>query len=117
QLMEIPSEQLVSLFIEGRAVEGGALQDLLNVESYELPPLPNLFFTRDAGMVVGDGVIIGSMRYNARWTEEILMKALFQYHPLLQNGGLVYDGSEERRAGYTIEGGDVHMLRPDLVLM
>jgi arginine deiminase len=116
-LMEIPPADLVSLFIEGRAVEGGALQDLLNVESYELPPLPNLFFTRDASMVVGDGVIIGSMRYNVRWTEEILMKALFQYHPLLENGGLVYDGSEERRAGYTIEGGDVHMLRPDLVLM
>ncbi|CAN5611920.1 arginine deiminase family protein [soil metagenome] len=116
-LLEQPSADLVSLFIEGKAVEGGALQDLLNVESYELPPLPNLFFTRDAGMVVGDGVIIGSMRYNVRWTEEILMKALFQYHPLLQNGGLVYDGSEERRAGYTIEGGDVHMLRPDLVLM
>jgi arginine deiminase len=27
------------------------------------------------------------------------------------------DGSEERRAGYTIEGGDVHILRPDLVLL
>jgi arginine deiminase len=116
-LMEIPSADLVALFIEGKSVEGGALQELLNVESYELPPLPNLFFTRDAGMVVGEGVIIGSMRYNVRWTEEILMKALFQYHPLLENSGLVYDGSEERRAGYTIEGGDVHMLRPDLVLM
>ncbi|MEX1182198.1 MAG: arginine deiminase family protein [Gemmatimonadota bacterium] len=116
-LMDIPSEELVARFIEGKPVVGGALQELLNVESYELPPLPNLFFTRDAGMVVGDGVIIGSMRYNVRWTEEILLKALFQYHPLLENAGLIYDGSEERRAGYTIEGGDVHVLRPDLVLM
>lgn len=116
-LMEVPSEDLVSLFIEGRAVEGGALQQLLNVQAYELPPLPNLFFTRDASMVVGDGVIVGSMRYNVRWTEEILMKALFQYHPLLENSGLVYDGSEERRAGYTMEGGDVHVLRHDLVVV
>lgn len=117
QLMELPPTELVSLFIEGKPVEGGALQDLLNVESYELPPLPNLFFTRDAGMVVGEGVIIGAMRYNVRWTEEILVKTLFQHHPLLQNGGLIYDGSEERRAGYTVEGGDVHVLRRDLVLM
>jgi arginine deiminase len=117
QLMEMPSSELVSLFIEGKPVEGGALQELLNVESYELPPLPNLFFTRDAGMVVGTGVIIGSMRYTVRWTEEILMKTLFLHHPLLENSGLVYDGSEERRAGYTIEGGDVHILRPDLVLL
>jgi arginine deiminase len=116
-LMEIPSADLVSLFIEGRAVETGSLQELLNVESYELPPLPNLFFTRDAAMVIGDGVIIGSMRYNVRWTEEILMKTLFQYHPLLNNSGIIYDGSEERRAGYTIEGGDVHILRDDLVMI
>jgi arginine deiminase len=61
--------------------------------------------------------MIGSMRYNVRWTEELLIKALFQYHPLLENSGLIYDGSEERRAGYTLEGGDVHMLRSDLVLI
>lgn len=117
QLLEIPAEELVSLFIEGRALEEGPLQRLLNVTSYDLPPLPNLFFTRDAAMVVGGGAIIGSMRYKVRWTEEILLKALFRYHPLLENDGLIYDGSEERRAGYTLEGGDVHVLRHDLVLM
>jgi arginine deiminase len=45
------------------------------------------------------------------------MKALFTYHPLLQNEGILYDGSEERRAGYTIEGGDVHVLRRDTVIV
>jgi arginine deiminase len=117
QLMEMPSAELVSLFIEGKPVAGGALQQLLNAESYELPPLPNLFFTRDAGMVVGTGVVIGAMRYTVRWTEEILVKTLFQHHPLLQNSGLIYDGSEERRAGYTVEGGDIHILRHDLVMI
>jgi arginine deiminase len=117
RLMELPPADLVSLFIEGKAVEGGALQELLNADIYELPPLPNLFFTRDTGMVVGDGVMIGSMRYNVRWTEELLIRALFQYHPLLENSGIIYDGSEERRAGYTLEGGDVHILRHDLVLV
>jgi arginine deiminase len=117
QLSEAPAAALVSQFIEGLPVAEGPLQRLLNVESYDLPPLPNLFFTRDAAMVVGGGVIIGSMRYGARWTEEILMKALFRYHPRLGNDGVIYDGSEERRAGYTVEGGDVHVLRPDLVLM
>jgi arginine deiminase len=109
--------ELVTLFIEGREMEEGPLARLLNVQSYAVPPLPNLFFTRDAAMVVGEGVIIGSMRYTVRWTEEILMKALFEFHPRLGNAGLIYDGSEERRAGYTIEGGDVHVLRPDTVIM
>jgi arginine deiminase len=117
RLLELPAQELIELFIEGRAAEAGPLQRLLNMPSYVLPPLPNLFFTRDAAMAVGTGVIIGSMRFTVRWTEEILMKVLFRHHPLLANDGLIYDGSEERRAGYTVEGGDVHVLRQDLVVI
>ena len=118
KLATLSAPDLTATFIEGlENPDAGPLQQLLNIESYTLPPLPNLYFTRDASMVVGDGVIVGSMRYTVRWTEEILMKALFRYHPLLNNSGIIYDGSEERRAGYTIEGGDVHILRPDLVIM
>ena len=118
KLASLSAQDLTATFIEGlENQDAGPLQQLLNVESYSLPPLPNLYFTRDASMVVGDGVIVGSMRYTVRWTEEILMKALFRYHPLLANNGIIYDGSEERRAGYTIEGGDVHIVRPDLVIM
>jgi arginine deiminase len=117
RLIELPASELVALFIEGRPGAEGPLQQLLNVVSWELPPLPNLFFTRDAAMVVGDGALIGSMRYTVRWTEEILMKALFRHHRLLANKGLIYDGSEERRAGFTLEGGDVHVLRRDLVMI
>jgi arginine deiminase len=117
RLLELPAEELVGMFIEGRPTEPGPLQELLNLDSYELPPLPNLFFTRDAAMVVGGGVIVGSMRHTVRWSEEVLMKTLFRYHPQLANEGLLYDGSEERRAGYTLEGGDFHVLRPDLVVM
>ena len=116
-LLEVPPADLVAHFIEGRTVDEGPLQRTLNLSSWDLPPLPNLFFTRDAAMVVGDRVVIGSMRFTARWSEEVLMKTLFRYHPALSNAGLIYDGSEERRPGYTLEGGDMHVLRPDLVLM
>src|SRR5437016_2943662 len=80
-------------------------------------PLPNLFFTRDVGIVIGEHSIIGSMRYGVRWTEELLVKALFRYHPCLENAGILYDGSEEKRNNYTLEGGDVHPVRPDLLLL
>lgn len=116
-LLDLPAERLVGMFIEGVEVETGPLQRTLNVEAYALPPLPNLFFTRDSAMVVNEGAIIGSMRYTVRWSEEVIMKALFSYHPMLSAAELVYDGSEERRAGYTIEGGDVHVLRPDLAMV
>lgn len=117
ELDELPAEDVVSLFIEGRPSAAGPIQSVLNVTAYDLPPLPNLYFTRDAGMVVGDGVLIGSMRFAARWTEEILIGALFRFHPRFDGAPIIYDGSRERRTGYTLEGGDVHVLRPDLVMM
>ncbi len=118
EVAETPGEELIQMFIEGKESPQGPISKLLHKVSYELPPLPNLFFTRDAAMVVNDGVIIGAMRYAVRWTEELLMKALFRYHPLLcNNAGLIYDGTEEHRSDYTIEGGDVLILRPDLAMI
>ena len=117
ELAEMPGDRLISLFIEGKQAPSGPISQLLHKVAYELPPLPNLFFTRDAAMVVNEGVIIGAMKYAVRWTEELLMKALFTYHPLLGNKGLIYDGSEENRTDYTIEGGDVLILRPDLAMV
>jgi arginine deiminase len=117
RMAEMPGEELVAMFIEGRELPQGPISRLLHKVSYELPPLPNLFFTRDAAMVVNEGVIIGAMKYAVRWTEELLMKALFTYHPLLGNAGLIYDGTEEHRSDYTIEGGDVLVLRPDLAMI
>lgn len=117
RLAALPTEQLVSLLIEGAEEEAGPIGRALNEVGFSLPPLPNLFFTRDVGIVIGTHVVIGSMRHGVRWTEELLVKALFQYHPSLQNAGILYDGSEERRSNYTLEGGDVHPLRPDLLVL
>ncbi len=117
KVAETPGADLIRMFIEGKESPQGPISKLLHKVSYELPPLPNLFFTRDAAMVVNEGIIIGAMKYAVRWTEELLMKALFTYHPMLGNNGLIYDGAEEHRSDYTIEGGDVIILRPDLAMI
>ncbi|HEU4643799.1 MAG TPA: arginine deiminase family protein [Gemmatimonadaceae bacterium] len=112
-----PPAELVRMLIEGEEEEPGPLARALNECGYMLPPLPNLFFTRDTAMVIGDHVMIGSMRYGVRWSEELIMKALFLYHPLLANKGILYDGASERRSNYTLEGGDVHPLRQDTLMI
>ncbi len=117
KIAQRPPDELVQMLIEGEAEDPGPLARSLNEVGYMLPPLPNLFFTRDTAMVVGEHVMIGSMRYGARWSEELLMKALFRYHPALANKGVMYDGAAERRHNYTLEGGDVHPLRSDTVLL
>src|SRR5256712_2877427 len=117
QLAELSPGELVALLVEGAIEEAGPIARALNEVGYALPPLPNLFFTRDVGIVIGEHSIIGSMRYGVRWTEELLVKALFRYHPKLENAGILYDGSEEKRTNYTLEGGDVHPIRPDLLVL
>jgi arginine deiminase len=117
EIEALPPAELVTMLIEGRVETPGPLASTLHEFGYELPPLPNLFFTRDTAMNVGRHALIGSMRYGVRWPEELIMKALFMYHPLLRNDGILYDGSVERRLNYTLEGGDVHALREDLVLI
>src|ERR1051326_3351163 len=111
------ADDLVRMLIEGREEAPGPLTRALNQSDYALPPLPNLLFTRDSGIVAGKHVLVGSMRYAIRWTEAIIMKAIFGHHPAIANAGLLYDGASERRQNYTLEGGDVHLLRRDLVVI
>ena len=117
QLKALPPTAFVASMIEGALEDAGPIARALNETGYSLPPLPNLFFTRDVGIVIGEHSVIGSMRYGVRWTEELLVKALFTYHEQFENAGILYDGSEERRTNYTLEGGDVHPLRPDLLVL
>ncbi len=117
RLSALPAEEIVQMLIEGTEEESGPISRALNEVGFALPPLPNLFFPRDIGMAIGEHVVVGSMRYGVRWTEELLIKALFRFHPKLENAGILYDGSEERRTNYTLEGGDVHYLRQDLLVV
>lgn len=117
RLSKLPATELVQLLIEGSEEEPGPIAKGLNETGYDLPPLPNLYFTRDVGVVINDHVVISAMRHGVRWSEELLIKALFRNHAAFANDGLLYDGSEERRHGYSLEGGDVHPVRSDLLVV
>jgi arginine deiminase len=117
EILARPPEELVRMLIEGVAETPGPLASTLNEHGYVLPPVPNLYFTRDTAMGLGEHVLVGSMRYGIRWSEELIMKMLFRYHPELSNRGILYDGSSERRYNYTLEGGDVHSIRQDTVMI
>jgi len=109
--------ELARRYIEGWRAKGGAFSEQLDVEGYVLPPLPNLFFTRDASVVVGDQVLISAMRFATRWPEEALMRTIFGFHPRLGQPSILYDGSDERRHDYIFEGGDIHPISPTAVVV
>jgi len=117
-LAEVSGAELARWLIEGRAEEPGPLARALNEFAHALPPLPNLFFTRDVAVGIGTHVLIGAMRYQARWSEELVIRALFQHHPHLANDGVLNDAWVDRRVRrHSIEGGDVHPLRADTLLI
>lgn len=117
ELRDLPVEDLLQRYIEGWRPSAGAFSEKLERPSYVLPPVPNLFFTRDAAVVLGESVVIGAMRFSSRWPEEALMRTLFGFHPALCGTPILYDGSDERRYGYSVEGGDVHPIREDVALI
>ena len=57
ELAEMAPAALVRTLIEGREERPGPLAAALNECGYALPPLPNLFFTRDAAMAINDRVM------------------------------------------------------------
>lgn len=123
-LEEMSADQLAAGLIEGVERPDPVISDTLD-SLFHLPPVPNYFFQRDPAMVVGDRVIRGSMATPARLREPLLSGAVFGRHPRFAREGGVFwfqEFSAEygRAVSYarmrpTIEGGDVLVLRDDIL--
>lgn len=91
---------------------------------YRLSPIPNLLFMRDPVAVVNEGVIISSMATRARQREPLLVKYALHHNPRLRlpDQGTWFDELadptfQDRPYLPTIEGGDVLVLRRDLLVV
>lgn len=79
-----------------------------------VPPLPNLMFTRDLAAVVHDHVIISYPATAARQRESIIIKTILNYHPAF---AAYQDRIIELPPGVTFEGGDLLVAGSDTVLI
>ncbi len=105
---------------------GGIVMDRKSgTPRFELPPVPNLFFSRDPQVVIGNGVSISSMATEARSRESLLSHYVFRYHPGFRSQQVILADEFEkapspdapRRRRGTIEGGDVLVPREDILLV
>lgn len=117
ELLELSATDLAFRLIHGTVKRNDTLERFLSTDMYALPPLPNFFFMRDAAMCVNDRVITGSMANRVRVAEAMIMEHVFRWHPDYQAEGFYFDGTRDEISGLTIEGGDVLILREDLVLI
>lgn len=116
-LLELSPDALAAHLVEGTPMRKDTLEKFLSSSRYAIPPLPNMFFTRDATMAINDRLIIGSMAYRARLAEALLLKAVFKHHPSLESGGFYFDGTTEPGSEITIEGGDLLVIRENLAVV
>ena len=77
---------------------------------YYIPPLPNLYFTRDPATVVGGGVSINVMKTESRRRENWLLSLIARHNPLFAQARIHQDYT----AKSSIEGGDILMLKPNM---
>lgn len=128
-LMDLSSNELTTLLIEGLPAKIDTLTAYIKDEYYALSPLYNFYFTRDASASVGKDVLICKMANQVRVRESMIMQAIFECQQLFDCEMInANDYSHEKvgeggtagsqvNAGLTIEGGDVEVVNDHILLI
>ncbi|MEU6641385.1 arginine deiminase [Saccharomonospora sp. NPDC046836] len=107
------TELLISgmTFEELPAAEGASLVRKMNhPHDFAVDPLPNLLFTRDSSVWIGDRVAISSLAMPARHRETALLDIIYAYHPRFHSSMRAYGAHSA-----PVEGGDVLLLAPGVL--
>ena len=113
-LESLKPEELASVLIGGLRKDalpgsGNRLSRLIQ-EDYPfcINPLPNLYFTRDPGILIGKGLALGAMKTRVRERESWLLDLLRCYHPMF--AALRDEPWHSPLSNGSLEGGDVLVL-------
>jgi arginine deiminase len=114
-LAELTTEDLTQVLVAGLAHEElktgrGLVYRLMDRHDFVIDPLPNVLFTRDSSVWVGDQVAVTSLAMRARSRETALTRVIYRYHPRFEGTKQLYDPGLEH-----IEGGDVLLLAPGVL--
>lgn len=116
-LLNLNSEELAKKLIQGVPMQKNTLTNYLNNDFFELEPLFNLFFTRDASSSINNNVLIHKMATPVRKRESIIMDAIFKYHPSLNTKTINVGNSNDDKNKISTEGGDFLIARKDILLV
>ncbi len=119
-LMRMTPAEMVTKLIAGikkNEIPNEDVSSLLNLIHEDYPyisdPMPNLYFTRDPGACIGNGISIHNMHTRERKRESLLIKYIYKYNRdfATEDNSLWYDIDDD----YSIEGGDILVLSEDIV--
>lgn len=115
-LKNMDATLLSSKIIEGLEIGKETLTNFMKSKRYTIQPLHNFFFMRDASISIGNEVLMGSMVGLVRRPETSIMKAIFENHPAF-GVNTINIPSQLHNHHTSIEGGDVHIAREDILLI
>jgi arginine deiminase len=93
--------------------------ELLSEDGFLLTPLPNHLFQRDNSAWVYGGVSVNPMAMPARIRESVHSAAIYKFHPMFAASDfeIWYGGDDRPHQPATLEGGDIHVLGHDAVMI
>ncbi len=114
-LSELAPEDLAGTLFAGLAHDElrgghGLAYQVMDRADFVVPPLPNLLFTRDSSVWVGDEVAVTSLAMPARHRESTITAAVYAHHPRFAGVEQLYGAQLEH-----LEGGDVLLLADGVV--
>ncbi len=117
-LLELPVEQMLNAMVRGVRKSDLGKRERRHLVDYIddaypffVDPMPNLYFTRDAFFTLDGGVCLSSMANTVRARETLFGQYLFTKHPVYQKTEIFHERSDP----FSIEGGDVLVLSPEVV--
>ncbi|MFD0557946.1 arginine deiminase [Stackebrandtia endophytica] len=115
QLDDLDTAQLATTLIAGLSHEevergSGLVYKLTAPHDFVIDPLPNLLFTRDSSLWIGDKVAVTSLATRARRRETALTGLIYAHHPRFKDTTTLYGPELEH-----VEGGDVLLLAPGVI--
>jgi arginine deiminase len=115
ELLSMSPTELAKVSIAGLPAHYVHLASLLKGKDYDLQPLPNMYFMRDAAMVYRGRSISSAMRFRVRRLEALINRFVFSRHTDFIGDGCLLDGPEHVAEGFSIEGGDFQVIRKNVV--
>lgn len=119
-LFSMDTEEMIDTIIAGIRKDDVRLKKVNSLTGiikddypFYLDPMPNLYFTRDIGASIGNGLSISRMKTEARRRETLFIKYIHKYHDLFKDANipLWYD----RTMPFSIEGGDELILSDEVM--
>ncbi len=115
ELTFLSEEEITKKIIEGIPLPQVSLTNFLSYNRFAVNPLHNMFFMRDASFAINKTVYISSMAREVRKPEAVLLELLYKYS-LDEESEVVFVNDRNDRE-LTIEGGDVHVVSSNVLMI